>query len=70
MAQFKVEETISHGASAAQIWARLRQYVVAGKTVELVKRTRGGTVVIEVRRWKVVRSDRSNRASASPDVDY
>jgi hypothetical protein len=70
MAKFTVEETISDGSNAAQIWARLRQYAIDGKTVELVKRTVGGAMVIEVRRWKGIRNDDSNRASASPDVDY
>ena len=70
MAKFTVEETISDGSSGAQIWARLRRYVIDGKTVELVKRTTGGETVFEVRRWKGFRNDGSNRASASPDVDY
>ena len=70
MAKFTVEERIEDGSNSAQIWARLRQYVLDGKTVELTKRTIDGEIVFEVRRWGRIRTDGSNRASASPEVDY
>lgn len=70
MARFVVEETISDGQNRAQIWDRLRQYIIDGRTVELVRRSRDGEPVIEVRRWTGIRNDRSNLASASSTQDY
>lgn len=73
MAKFVVEEVIrSDSGSASQIWARLRQYVIMGKSVELVRRSVDGEQVIEVRRWKGIRNgvSGSNKKNASPETDY
>ncbi len=70
MARFKVEERILHGDMSSQIWARLRQYVLSGVSVELVERVFNGERVIEVRRWTDYRDDDSNFKRASQSTDY
>ncbi|MEM9419932.1 MAG: hypothetical protein AAGA25_12900 [Planctomycetota bacterium] len=70
MARFVIEETIEDGADGQAVWDRLRQYLIAGRTIELVRRTVDGQRVVEVRRWIGVREDRSNLISADPDQDY
>lgn len=71
MAKFIIEETLRDGNAGGQnIWLRLREYLIDGKTVELVRRKTGGVYVIEVRRWIGIRGDRSNTVGAASDTDY
>lgn len=67
---FRLDAEIPDGTPANRAWAAVENALLAGYSVELVRRSRNGKKFTEVRTWNKQRDDGSNAKSAEPLQPY